>query len=147
AKHAPPEQLEHPLHAWRALTDPAVRTPAQFAARRRQLVEGRKARAAEGAKRSTTFADFRAGYRGGFVTGHAFGDGPSRAEAVLDPSAPVPVQRLVRPGVAHSGLVSGRLQGALRSKTFTIEKKYILYRASGRGVRVNLIIDGYQQIR
>ena len=35
----------------------------------------------------------------------------------------------------------------MRSKTFTIEKTHILYKASGHGVRVNVVIDGFQQIR
>jgi hypothetical protein len=59
----------------------------------------------------------------------------------------LPVCKLIGSGVAHSGLASGRLQGALRSRTFTIEKKHILYRIQGNGGRVNLIIDGFQQIR
>src|SRR5439155_26776066 len=54
---------------------------------------------------------------------------------------PLPVVRLRRGAVS-----SRRAEGAIRSKTFTIEKKFVLYRVRGQGVRVNLIIDGFQQI-
>jgi hypothetical protein len=59
----------------------------------------------------------------------------------------MPVRRVCRDGLAHSGQVSGCLQGALRSKTFRLEKNHILYHLAGQGVRVNLIIDGYQRIQ
>jgi hypothetical protein len=48
-----------------------------------------------------------------------------------------------RPGVAHSGLIADKLQGVLRSETFTIKKKKILYRLAGSGGQIRLIIDGY----
>jgi hypothetical protein len=139
----------HLFHAFGPLAEPGA-TPAQFAARRRKLVADLKARteqAAEEAKRRDLFEDFRDGYRGWFVSGDAFGDRPAGpSDAFLDAGRPQPVVRVPAPG-AHSGLTSGRLQGALRSRTFTIPKKYIMYRVSGRGARVNLIIDGFQQIR
>jgi hypothetical protein len=139
----------HLYHVFGLLDDP--RAPAeQFAAKRRALVadlKARAARAAEGRKQYDLFEGFRGGYRGWFVTGDAFGDRPAGpADAVIDTARPQPVVQVPAPG-AHSGLTSGRLQGALRSRTFTIEKKYVLYRVSGRGARVNLIIDGFQQIR
>src|SRR5262249_19608066 len=82
------------------------------------------------------------------VTGEAFGAGPSRGEdVVLGPDRQSPVRQVVPPGLAHGGRVSGRLQGALRSRTFTIGKKKIWYRLGGSGVTVRLIIDGFQQIR
>src|SRR5262249_32143518 len=93
-----------------------------------------------------TFEDFANGYRGWFVTGDAFGSAPADAADIqIDVDHEQPARRLLRG--AASGRISGRLQGALRSKTFTIAKRYILYRARGRDVRVNLIIDGFQQIR
>jgi hypothetical protein len=141
------------LDAWRALSDPALaKAPERFAAKRQGLVDGLKAqvaRAAESLQQVVVFADFkRNGYRDWFVTGDAFGDGPSgTADVILQPEKMPPVRQLVGAGLAHSGLVSGKLQGALRSRTFTIDKKYIWYAVSGRGGRVNLIIDGFQQIR
>ncbi|HEV3444142.1 MAG TPA: PSD1 and planctomycete cytochrome C domain-containing protein [Gemmataceae bacterium] len=97
----------------------------------------------------TVFEDFAKGtYDDWFVTGEAFGKGPTRAPEVLlsdDPHAPV--RQVVAPGVAHSGLLSGKLQGALRSKSFAISRKKILYHAAGSESQINLIIDGYQLIR
>ncbi len=49
--------------------------------------------------------------------------------------------------MANSGGLSGILQGALRSHTFTISKNRILYHMAGTGVTVNLVIDGFQRIR
>jgi hypothetical protein len=88
------------------------------------------------------------GYRDWFVTGEAFGAGPSGTDDVAVQARPGRlVRRLVGPGVAHSGLVSGKLQGALRSPTFVISRKKVFYHAGGKGTRINLIIDGYQHIR
>ncbi len=138
--------------SWRRLGEPSFRNGADFLVKKREMAEQMQAagrHAAEASKRASTFADFRKdGYRDWFVTGHAFGDGPATvADVEVGPGAPVPVRGLIGPGVASSGLVSGKLQGAIRSRTFTIDKKHILYRARGTGVRINVIIDGYQQIR
>jgi mono/diheme cytochrome c family protein len=95
------------------------------------------------------FADFRMdGYAKWFVSGEAFGSGPSEAGAVvIQPNSQRPIRSMVPAGVAHSGVVSGRLQGVLRSGTFTIDKRHIHYRALGRKSRIRVIIDGYQLIR
>src|SRR5205823_1604586 len=74
---------DHPFHAWAVLTDPAVKTPEQFAAKRRELVARLKKDAEQAAAASTSrtvFADFRDGYRDWFVTGDAFGERPSTAD-------------------------------------------------------------------
>ncbi len=63
-----------------------------------------------------------------FATGWAFGDGPNRH------------------GVVHSGELSPRLRGVLRSPTFTITHPQILYRLAGQNARVRLILDGYQMM-
>jgi mono/diheme cytochrome c family protein len=94
-----------------------------------------------------TLADFSTqDYHGWFVTGDAFGKGP-----VTNPVALLPRPGRGWPagarGLAHSGGLSGRLEGVLRSRTFTIEKKHILYLAAGKGTRINLIIDGLQHLR
>ena len=47
----------------------------------------------------------------------------------------------------HSGRVSGKLHGALRSPTFEITGPKLWYRLSGTGGRVRLIVDGFQLIR
>jgi Protein of unknown function (DUF1553)/Protein of unknown function (DUF1549)/Planctomycete cytochrome C len=83
-------------------------------------------------------------FEGWSVAGDAFGKGPTR-----------PGQWKVRgdhvsalpPGVAHSGAISDRLRGVLRSKTFPLSKPYLHYLASGKGGRINLVVDGFEKIR
>ncbi|MEJ7638025.1 MAG: DUF1553 domain-containing protein, partial [Singulisphaera sp.] len=98
---------------------------------------------------SVLFEDFDGpDFRGWFVTGDAFGTGPSRAgdwRPARDAASPVAMS--VAAGMAHSGLVSDRLQGVLRSPTFTIEKPYIHYLAAGQDARLNLVVDGFEKIR
>jgi hypothetical protein len=48
---------------------------------------------------------------------------------------------------AHSGLLSGKLRGVLRSPTFEIVKPRIWYRLHGTGGQVRLILDGLQLIQ
>ena len=84
------------------------------------------------------FEDFdRDDYGDWHVTGDAFGRRPTRRGR--RPDRPRLADRPARSGrrraVAHSGLVSDRLQGVLRSRTFTIESRYIHYLAAGRGGR------------
>ncbi len=109
------------------------------------LVSGPSARGPRDDGGSSTFEAFDGPTFGAWTTtGDAFGAGPSRPGAWRPgDSGPVPVA----PGWAHSGLVSDRLQGVLRSPTFTIERPFVLYRAEGRGGRINLIIDGFEKIR
>ncbi|NNF43203.1 MAG: DUF1553 domain-containing protein [Phycisphaerales bacterium] len=87
------------------------------------------------------FEDFSANtYDGWFVTGVAFGAGPTTAGATrASESFPVPIAA----GVAHSGHLASQLQGALRSATFELTHDFIHYHAAGRGGRVRLVIDGY----
>jgi hypothetical protein len=93
------------------------------------------------------FADFtRDGLKGWFVSGPAFGVSTATPVEVRADRAS-PVQRVHSPGLAHSGLVSDRLAGSIRSPTFTIGMKKILYRVAGRGGQVRLILDGLQLIQ
>ncbi|MFO0930191.1 MAG: PSD1 and planctomycete cytochrome C domain-containing protein [Gemmataceae bacterium] len=133
--------VDDPLRVLRTLGDPAA-----FDAKRRDLSAQLAVREGQ-ARQATPLETFARGdYRDWFVTGDAFGDRPAGPDDVeVQPDRPLPVRRIFRG--AHSGLASGRLQGALRSRTFTLEKKYLLYRVRGHGARVNLIIDGFQQIR
>src|SRR5207247_11399796 len=118
-------------------------------AERRSPLDARPHQGADGPRSPAVFVDFRKDtFRDWFVSGAAFGDGPSQAGALLLQDDPrQPVKTLVAPGLAHSGLVSARLQGALRSPTFLLDKKYIHYRVLGRKAQVRLIIDGSQLIR
>ena len=49
--------------------------------------------------------------------------------------------------MAHSGVASSRLCGVIRSRTFTIENRYIHYRVAGRGGVLNVVVDGFEKIR
>jgi cytochrome c553 len=124
----------------------------QFAAKRKELadcIKGERERAAASDAKAIHFDDFTgSSYADWFVTGEAFGDAPERfGEVMLRPDERMPVQQGFRAGVAHSGLISGKLQGALRSRTFRIEKDHILYHLAGRDARVRIIVDGYQLIQ
>lgn len=86
------------------------------------------------------FEDFNgADFGGWFATGYAFGSAPTqRGQWDRNVQAPAPL----RPGLAHSGHLSPKLQGTLRSPTFTITHPRISIRCAGRG-QVRLVIDGY----
>jgi hypothetical protein len=98
---------------------------------------------------SIVFEDFEGDdFDGWFVTGDAFGQGPSRrGDWRLGWEGPWPVAETISPGQAHSGLISDKLQGVLRSRTFVLEKRLIHYLASGRKERLNLVVDGFEIIR
>ena len=97
----------------------------------------------------TRFADFHAADYGDWkATGDAFRSGPTRAgewTVRLDAGRPrlVPIAS----SLADAGRTSDRLQGVLRSKTFTITKKYIHTYAAGRGGRINIVVEGFEKIR
>jgi mono/diheme cytochrome c family protein len=113
----------------------------------KERASGARPIAARSAER--VFEDFnRDHFDGWFVTGDAFGDGPSRAgDFHVDTTRPRPHLLPVKPGMAHSGLLSSRLQGVLRSRTFTIETRYIHWLVAGRGARISVVVDGYEKIR
>src|SRR5262249_42621606 len=76
------------------------------------------------------------------ATGDAFGAGPARpGDIIVSENPDQPVVQFVTGG-AHSGLLSVRLQGELRSRTFMIEKPFIHVRLAGRAPRLNLVLDG-----
>ncbi len=89
------------------------------------------------------YFELRPRWQGWFATGEAFGPGPVW-ESWLDENGQP--RGLPRP-VAHSGLISLRLQGTLRSQTFTIEKRFLHVRLAGRGSQLRLVLAGFQLIR
>jgi hypothetical protein len=139
------------LQPWLVLADSKrPLTPAQFAVKRQELLQQLQIQAGRAKSgKHVVFEDFsRGNYQDWFVSGEAFGTGPSQAgEVILQANQERPIRGLVRPGIAHSGLIANQLQGTLRSKTFLLGKKRIWYHVAGSGAQVNLIIDGYQLIR
>src|SRR5262249_50986101 len=116
-------QPAHPLHTWAVLGSLREGTDGkQFAAKRQQLLDRLQVEAAQAAEsegRSRVLVDFtKDDYRDWFVTGDAFGTAPTTAPAaVLQANQGNPVKLLLPAGMAHSGLVSSKLQGVLRSET------------------------------
>jgi ribosomal protein L37E len=68
--------------------------------------------------KATVFEDFGGEtFRGWYVSGEAFGTGPTRGtEVVLQADQRSPVRQLVGAGLAHGGLMADRLTWTLRSK-------------------------------
>jgi hypothetical protein len=97
----------------------------------------------------TVFEDFnRDSFDGWFVTGNAFGDRPTRpGDLRLELSNGQSRLVSVKPGQAHSGLSGDRPRGVLRSRSFTIESRYIHWLIAGRGGRINVVVDGFEKIR
>ena len=137
------------FHAIAVLADLPV---SEFSKRKAELAHNLHSAAMDDDKAAmgrSVYVDFSTnGYRGWFVSGDAFGVGPA---AVLDPRIdfhpPYRVTSIAAAGAADSGWTAYRLQGELRSQTFTIEKPWILYHMAGRDTQANLIIDGFQRIR
>ncbi len=83
-----------------------------------------------------------------FVQGEAFGAAPTRAPQVhVSVVNKQPTLTVVPAGVVHSGLLSNRYRGVLRSPTFKIAEGAIWYRLAGDATKINLIIDNFQRIR
>jgi hypothetical protein len=138
-----------PFHAWAMLTkEETSRSSEAFAAKRAELVKTLRERA-EAAKKAresaVVFEGFgKTKYDGWYVNGEAFGAGPTTA--AMRWSNVGQVVNVLGAGVADSGQASESLQGALRSKTFTLSKNFVLFRMAGNGGQARLIIDGFQRI-
>ncbi|HND51951.1 MAG TPA: PSD1 and planctomycete cytochrome C domain-containing protein, partial [Pirellulaceae bacterium] len=139
------KQPAHALEPWLALvgvgggTDNAP-TPAELAAVRQRL-ETVARQANEARTRSTLLTDFnQSDFTGWWTTGDAFGDRPTQSTQW---DAQARTAQATRPGVAHSGLWSPKSQGVLRSPTFTITHRNVLYRLKGKNAQIRMIIDGY----
>jgi len=150
----------HPFHLWVQWS----KTPDKIAERVAEWQKESKAEQPAAPLTSTTLnppqLGSEAAENGWFYEGFAF---PRRQTSGLTPlwdGLPVqPLSGLVATNTwVHSGTVSGRLRGTLRSPTFTITTKYIDYLAHRRGGvdqsqrqlkdgQIHLIIDGFQYIK
>ena len=102
-----------------------------------------------GDRDASVFESFnRDSFDGWFSTGDAFGSHPTLAgEFRLDLDGPGIRLIPVPPGQAHSGLVASRLAGVLRSRTFTIDRRFVHWLVAGKGARLNIVIEGFEKIR
>ena len=144
-------QADDVFHAWAVLAPkPADGVPDSFSERRTALAAQFAAQVAGDATAAgPSLADFHGpGFEPWQATGEAFSAGPLRAGqwSMFEASSKVPV-RLAAGASAHSGLLSGKLRGVLRSPTFEIVKPRIWYRLHGTGGQVRLIVDGLQLIQ
>lgn len=86
------------------------------------------------------FEDFNAGsYNGWRTTGWAWGDKPT-VPGQWDPSSGKATP--VMPGVAHSGLLSGKAVGTIRSPEFDYQERHIWMRVKGKG-HVHMVMDSF----
>jgi Protein of unknown function (DUF1549)/Protein of unknown function (DUF1553)/Planctomycete cytochrome C len=146
------------LTAWRKLA--SLPAGPQFIAARNQLAQQLRASDAGPRPGEILFEDFsKPDFSGWHVSGPAFGHQPSRAgDVVVGDSAEHPVAQIAPHGAAHSGLISPALCGSIRSRSFTVEKPFIHYRASRhhateapqrelKSGQLNVIVDGFQIVR
>src|SRR5262249_33949732 len=109
-----PGNTAHPLHPWIVLADPKKNLkPEQFNRQRQELVQPLRtqtAQAEESGRQAIMFEDFRKPtYQDWFVTGEAFGAGPSQtADVLLASDLRRPIAGVVGAGLAHSCLASSQ---------------------------------------
>ncbi len=79
-----------------------------------------------------------------------FTDGEAWADALTKPgdfTVNAKAVRLALPGWLHSAKLSRKLQGTLRSPTFTLSENHVHLLTMGRDVRINLVVDNFKIIR
>lgn len=130
------QQPSHPLYAWTALAKTG--TPEAFADFQQRLINDSRQRA-DFESKYPLLTDFDS-FEGWFSSGEAFGDEPTQPR---EWDAASPLCKMLPAGMADSGRWSPRLQGVLRSPTFTVEHPYIYYRIRGQSVKIRLILDSY----
>jgi len=81
------------------------------------------------------------------VEDEAFGPSPSQAGDFVVGDLNRPVRALLTSPAANSASISRRLEGVLRSPTFTIQNRYAHILASGSGARLNVRVDNFTMIR
>lgn len=97
--------------------------------------------AAKPAPVGATWTFDRGTFDGWTASGWAFGETPVNCGDRIAPDGHAPVT--VAGGRAFSGALSDKLQGTLRSPTFTVPEIGIGVRCAGSKCRLRLVIDGY----
>ncbi|HEY2250861.1 MAG TPA: PSD1 and planctomycete cytochrome C domain-containing protein, partial [Planctomycetaceae bacterium] len=142
-----------PFHVWALLIGrPGNLTPENMAAFVREQITAEKAAAERSLSEAPNFQVFEdfssADFAGWFVQGEAFGSGPSHLPSGRPAGSFFSgLQGAITGRAAHSGLLSSRLEGVLRSRTFTIEKSNVLCHMAGKGAKLNLIVDSLRLIQ
>ena len=134
------KQPSHPMHVWLELAKHQDELQPHVVQQRKRW-ENESRKAAEILEKTPLIADFNGNSFGDWcVEGAAFGDSPIQADQW---DAKLGGLSFTSGGVAHSGMLSGRHQGVLRSPTFTITHPHIIYRVAGENAQVRLILDSY----
>jgi hypothetical protein len=141
-------QSTHPLYAWFRLVHDAKPDAPGFVQRADALSKELSRQMADVDRSIQSTRLLGPGdFAGWSATGEAFKGARRLGDFSLGSSAERPVEQLLPMGMAHSGRLSNRLEGVLRSPTFTIEHPFLHFQAAGRGTRINLVIDGFTIIR
>ncbi len=143
----------HPLHAWAVLAE--KNGTDEFQSTKNNLARQQQSLGAS-SESFEVIADFTPANLSQWKhTGQAFPAGTIPAGRLSTKADRV---EILLPDTAHSGVYAKRLQGVLRSPTFSISKRYIHYRMHRVGGRpnpgratkngqVHLIVDGFQFIK
>ena len=117
-----------------------------FALEKLKTKPARRSNAAAETIDANVFVDFsKDRAKDWFIEGHAFPSGPGDGvDLIVNKGGET---RIIGPGWMHSGLLSRRLQGSLRSPTFTIDQPYIHVLAMGAGSRINIVVNGFTLIK
>ena len=149
--------VTHAMYAWQRLAelDPAA-APESVNAKWQALLADAKASADGSAAAAVRregdveLADFRgAGFEGWLPQDQSFGPAPLKpGDFLLGADANRPIATFVRGGAwAHSAFLSPKLEGTLRSRSFTIDGRYLHVSAAGQAARVNVVIDHFVMIQ
>ncbi len=145
----------HPLHAWAVLNTPdATRSADTFRSARENLRKQLHEIAERTQKEQADITwmlgpDAEPAMRTWYSSDEAFTGFTQNATQLTLRSDPAKKDHLLAafPCTVDSGRVSERFHGALRSQTFTITKKNLIYRVMGRDTRIRVIIAGFQRIQ
>ncbi len=132
----------HPLHALAI----AVTDAERLARRWEEWTRSPAGRPADDAARVLADAGDD-GMRAWFAVGSAFAPSVRAADVVALDGKGRPFMRMLPGAWATSGAESLRLQGALASPTFTIDRRYLWIRAAGERARFNVVLEGFNLIR
>jgi hypothetical protein len=152
-----PADPSHAMFAWQRIAESGGVTPAgSMNAKWQSLRQESKAIADAVAMSSAPregdveLADFRrAGFKEWLPEDQSFGAAPLKpGDFLLGADAARPVATFVRDGAwAHSAFLSPKLEGTLRSPSFTIDRRYLHVLAAGHASRVNVVIDHFVMIQ